>query len=82
MIHCEHCKQFARREEESKLPYDHLKVFRFSSQPESEQMPSPPQSDPAPEASTAKSDEIGSSRWVETAEDQKVIDKLEKDLEF
>jgi hypothetical protein len=81
-IHCGHCKHFAQLKEKSKLPYNPLEGLGLSGQPDGGQAQSLVQPNPVPNPPSAESEEIGSSNWVETPEDQKLLDALRKEVEF
>lgn len=79
-VGCKHCQHFARLEQKG-VPFDPLASLGLVAKPEATEEQSPVESKPAI-APSAQNEDRGSSRWIETEEDQKFVDKLKKDLEF
>jgi hypothetical protein len=78
------CQRCARLQEDSKLPFDPLKGLKFDSQtqPDGGQTQPVVDANSVSSAPSVESEPIGSSLWVETEEDQKVVDKFRKEAEL
>jgi hypothetical protein len=59
-----------------------LKVTGLPQQPDGKQKQPPVQPNQVPSPPSTELEEIGSPRWVETAEDRRFIDELKKDLQL
>jgi len=81
---CAYCQSCARLQEYCKLPFDPVKGLKLGpeTQPDGGHKQPAVDGNSVSSAPCVESEPIGSSRFVETPEDQKLIDELEKENEF
>ena len=81
-VNCPYCSYSAELEEWLKLPWSPLKGNGGPVPPNQRQLQPPAQASASSSSPPAESEEIGSSKFIENEDDQKLVDLLKKRNEF